>query len=40
MLDLVTCGEVRCGGEVEYVYVVKDVVSVEPAENEEPRISE
>ena len=32
--------EVRCGGEVEYVHVVKDVVSVEPAEKEEPRIGE
>jgi hypothetical protein len=32
--------EVRRGGEVEYVHVVKDVVSVEPAEEEEPRIGE
>ena len=31
--------EVR-GGEVEYVHVVKEVVSVEHAENEEPRIGE
>ena len=30
--------EVRCRGEVEDVYVVKDVVSVEPAKNEEPRV--
>ena len=32
--------EVRCGGEVEYMHVVKDVMSVEPAEKEEPRIGE
>ena len=25
-------GEVRCGGEVEYMHVVEDIVSVEPAE--------
>ena len=30
--------EVRCRGKVEDVYVVKDVVSVEPAKNEEPRV--
>ena len=29
-------GEIRCRGEVQYVHVVKDVVSVEPAEKEEP----
>ena len=32
--------EVRCSGEVEYVHVVKDVMSVEPAKKEEPRIGE
>lgn len=32
--------EVRGGGEVEYMHVIKDVVSVEPAEKEEPRIGE
>jgi len=37
-VDAETCdlGEVRRGGEVKYVYFVKDVVSVEPAKNEEP----
>ena len=35
-----TCdlGEVRCGGEVEYMHVVIDVVSIEPAKEEEPRV--
>jgi hypothetical protein len=39
-VDVKTCdlGEVRCGGEVEYVHIVKDVVSVEPAKEEESRI--
>jgi len=36
-VDAETCdlGEVRRGGEVKYVYFVKDVVSVEPAKNEQ-----
>jgi|SRR6266850_5028577 len=33
-------GEVRCGREVEYMHVVKDVVSVEPAKHEEPRVGQ
>jgi hypothetical protein len=33
-------GEIRCRGEVQYVHVVKDVVTVEPAEKEEPRVGE
>ena len=33
-------GEISGGGEVEDVHVVKDVVPIEPAKNEEPRISE
>jgi hypothetical protein len=33
-------GEIRSSGKVEDVYVVKDVVSVEPAKNEEPRVGE
>jgi hypothetical protein len=32
--------EIRCRGEVEHVHVVKDVVSVEPAKNEEPRVGD
>jgi hypothetical protein len=33
-----TCdlGEIRCRGKVQHVHVVEDVVSVEPAKNEEP----
>jgi hypothetical protein len=33
-----TCdlGEIRCGRKVEYMHVVKDVVSVEPPKQEEP----
>jgi hypothetical protein len=33
-------GEVRSSGEVEYVHVVKDVVSIEPAKNKESRVGE
>ena len=35
-----TCdlGEVRCGREVGYIHVVKDLVSVEPAKEEEPQV--
>jgi len=33
-------GEICCRGEVEHVHVVKNVVSVKPAKDEEPRICE
>jgi hypothetical protein len=33
-------GEIRGRGEVEDVHVIKNVVSVETAKNEEPRVSE
>ena len=32
--------EIRGSGEVEDMHVVKDVVSVEPPKDEEPRVSE
>ena len=32
--------EVRRGSEVEYMHVVKDVMSVEPAKQEEPRVGQ
>ena len=32
--------EIRSRGEVQHVHVIKDVVSVEPAKNEEPRVGE
>ena len=32
--------EIRSSGEVEDVYVVKDVVSVEPAKDEEPGVGQ
>jgi hypothetical protein len=32
--------EICCRGEVEHVHVVKNVVSVKPAKDEEPRICE
>ena len=32
--------EIRSRGEVQHVDVIKDVVSVEPAKNEEPRVGE
>ncbi len=37
-----TCdlGEIRCRRKVQDMHVVKDVVSVEPAKNEEPRVGE
>ena len=33
-------GEIRSSGEVEDVYVVKDVMSVEPTKDEEPRVGQ
>lgn len=32
--------EIRSRGEVQHVHVIKDVVSVEPAKNKEPRVGE
>ena len=32
--------EIRSSGKVEDMYIVKDVVSIEPAKNEEPRVGE
>ena len=41
-VDAETCDlrKVSCGGEVEYMHVVKDVVPVEPAKEEETRVGQ